>query len=73
MDDFASMYRWIVGTALAVGGYFIRDLHEQYKEHLKESDARNVRLAIAETNVINIARRLDEINGKLDELIQRGN
>ena len=71
MDDFAGFFRWLFATALGVTGYFIRDLHVQYRDHVREADARNVRLAVAEANVINIGRRLDEINDKLDELISR--
>ena len=73
MDDFAGFFKWFFGVALGVVGYFVRDLHVQYKEHVKEADARNVRLSVAEANLINSVKRLDEINGKLDELINRGN
>lgn len=73
MEDFASYYKWFVGVALGLVGFFVRDLHSQYKDHLKESDARNVRLAVVEANYVNTVKRLDEINDKLDELIKRAN
>ncbi len=71
MEDFAAYYKWFVGLALGIVGFFVRDLHAQYKEHLKESDARHVRLAVVEANYVHTNRRLDEINDKLDELISR--
>lgn len=72
MDDFAAYYKWFVGVALGLVGFFVRDLHSQYKDHLKESAARENRIVTLEANSKNVVDRLDDIANKLDRLIERG-
>lgn len=72
MEDFAAYYKWFVGVALGLVGFFVRDLHTQYKDHLKESAVRDNRIVTLEANSRNVVDRLDDIANKLDRLIERG-
>lgn len=69
------------GGTLALGliGYFMRDLHTQFKTHLKEAADRDRRLGehsgrIAVLSAEHIAARewLERIDGKIDRLLERG-
>lgn len=65
------IFNWTFGVALGLGGYFIRDLHSDYKAHVKESDDRENRLVILETVVPRIDRRLDNIESLLAEALRK--
>ena len=71
MEDYAGFFKWFVSAAIGVVGYFLRDLHVQFKEHVKDSEKSNARLIAIETMVPVLDKRLGDIDGKLDRLIER--
>jgi hypothetical protein len=54
------IFNWIIASMLAIVSYFLRDLHSQYKEHKKGSEAKN----------LHFSEELGKLKGKI-EMVQQ--
>jgi hypothetical protein len=74
------IFNWIVASLVGLIGYFLRDLHVQYKEHKVSSDTKNLhfseeigklkgKIEMVQQQAVNDITRIEQITQlKLDQL-----